>query len=179
MMYGNGMVIEHTIFDKLLLISDLLQRDMNHSFVGTPLTPARVGVLWVLQHLGPSTQQSIASALSVSARHVSGLVDVLEKHEYVRREPHPSDRRAVIVDLTPDARAMVEEMQRRHTAVTANLLGAVDAADLPAVERGIEAIVVRLTELVHQSEAETDADAETKSGGGDEGRLTAEVRELT
>lgn len=145
------MSVERTIFDKLLLISELLQRDMNDSFAGTPLTPARVGVLWVLQHMGPSTQQSIATALDVSARHVSGLVDLLERHQYVVRKPHPSDRRAVIVDLTYEARAMVEQMQRQHAGVTADLLGAVDPADLPALERGIDAIVDRLAELVHEA----------------------------
>ena len=55
--------MERTILDKLLLIANLLQRDMARAFAGTPLTEARVSVLWVLQTLGPSTQQAIADAL--------------------------------------------------------------------------------------------------------------------
>lgn len=170
------MTFERTIFDKLLLISDLLQRDMNDSFANTSLTPARVGVLWVIQNLGPSTQQAIASALDVSARNVSGLVDVLETSEYVVRTPHPSDRRAVIVDMTPAAKTMVEEMQRRHAEVTADLMGAVAAADRPALERGVEAIVVRLAELI--AEAETDG-TQADGKGPDLERQHEEGRELS
>lgn len=150
---------DHTIFDKLLLISDLLQRDMNSSFAGTPLTASRVGVLWMVHHLGPSTQQSIAAALSVSARHVSGLVDVLERHGYVSRQAHPTDRRAVIVELTPSARSLVAEMQRQHDAVTVDLLSCVAEEDRAALDRGIEAIAARLTTLVTESEAQAQADA--------------------
>ncbi len=157
-LYGNDMAPDQTIFDKLLLISDLLQRDMNSSFAGTPLTASRVGVLWMVHHLGPSTQQSIAAGLGVSARHVSGLVDVLEKHGYVRRQAHPTDRRAVIVALTASARLLVAEMQRQHEAVTADLVSCVAEEDRAALDRGIDAIAARLTTLVTESEVQAPQD---------------------
>lgn len=157
-----------TVFDKLLLISELLQRDMSASFAGTPLTASRVGVLWVLHHLGPSTQQAVASALGVSARHVSGLVDVLEQHDYVRRSPHPTDRRALVVDLTPSARSLVEEMRRQHDEVTAELLGCVAEEDRAALERGIDAIAARLTELVDAATTDRPSDPPSGTTSGDE-----------
>jgi DNA-binding MarR family transcriptional regulator len=144
--------MERTILDKLLLIAHLLQRDMARAFAGTPLTEARVSVLWVLQTLGPSTQQGMADALGVSARNVSALVDALESTGYVRRTPHPTDRRAVIVELTATAVELMTVMQREHAEVTATLLASVPRADRAAFERGIDAVVTRLGELVAEAE---------------------------
>nr|CAA9342893.1 MAG: hypothetical protein AVDCRST_MAG46-2104 [uncultured Nocardioidaceae bacterium] len=145
--------MERTILDKLLLIAHLLQRDMARAFAGTPLTEARVGVLWVLQTLGPSTQQGIADALHVSARNISALVDALESTGYVRRTRHPTDRRAVIVELTATADELMTTMQREHGEVTATLLASVPPDDRAAFERGIDAITTRLGELVAEAEA--------------------------
>jgi DNA-binding MarR family transcriptional regulator len=89
----------------------------------------------------------------VSPRNITGLVDALEAGGYVVRSPHPSDRRATIVSLAASARRMMSEMQREHADLSAELLGAVDAADRPALERGIDAIATHLRELIVADEA--------------------------
>ncbi|WP_139983461.1 MarR family winged helix-turn-helix transcriptional regulator [Nocardioides litoris] len=142
---------DDTVLDRLLLVGDLLQRDMERAFADTPLTASRVGVLWVLGASGPSTQQAVAAALGVSARHVSGLVDVLEQHGYLTRRPHPTDRRAVVVALTPEAEQVVAAMQREHAALAADLLDAVDPADRAAFDRGLAAVTRRLAALVAEA----------------------------
>jgi DNA-binding MarR family transcriptional regulator len=149
--------MDSSILSKLLAISDLLQRDMARTFAGTPLTDARVAVLWIVQTLGPSTQQAIADALRMSARNVSGMVDVLESHGYVIRSPHPTDRRAVIVTLTPSAAEQMDAMQREHAELTETLLAAVAPEDRPAFQRGIDAIANRLQELVDEDAAAREA----------------------
>lgn len=145
------MNVSVSILDKLLAISDLFQRDMARAFAGTPLTTARVTVLWTLQLGGPSTQQALADAIAVSARNISALVDVLEANGYVERTPHPDDRRAVIVRLTPTAEVLMADMQREHAELDATLLSAVLPADAPGFERGIDAVLSRLTELVDEA----------------------------
>lgn len=153
--------METSILSKLLAISDLLQRDMARAFAGTPLTDSRVAVLWIVQTVGPSTQQAIAEALRMSARNVSALVDALESHGYVLRAPHPKDRRAVIVTLTPAAAELMDAMQREHADLTETLLAAVAPKDRAALQRGIDAIANRLEELVSEAAA---ADAAQKGG---------------
>jgi DNA-binding MarR family transcriptional regulator len=149
--------MDRTIFDRLLLVSHLLQRDMNRTFVGTPLSEARVGVLWVLQTKGPSTQQAIADALEVSARNISALVDALEETGYVQRAPHPTDRRAVLVQLTETSSELMATMQRQHGEVSSALLDSVPAADRASFERGLDAVVARIGELVAEAEADATA----------------------
>ena len=142
-----------TVLDRLLEISELFQKDMARAFDGTPLTSARIRVLWELQHAGPSTQHVLAERLEVSPRNITGLVDALEAGGYVTRSPHPTDRRATIVSLTASAQRMMGEMQREHAELTDDLLGAVEPADRAALERGVDAIAARLRELVAAEEA--------------------------
>lgn len=140
--------METLFVDRLLQIADLFQKDMARAFDGTGLTTARVHLLWVLQHVGPSTQQSLAQLLAVSPRNITGLVDALETSGHVRRAPHPSDRRAVLVELTPAAVETMTRMQEEHEQLNATLLGAIDPADRAAVERGLSAVASHLASLV-------------------------------
>jgi DNA-binding MarR family transcriptional regulator len=145
-----------TVLDRLLEIGELFQKDMARAFDGTPLTPARTRVLWDLAHGGPSTQHALAARLEVSPRNITGLVDALEEGGYVARSPHPSDRRAVIVSLSASAERLILGMQREHAELTADLLDAVEPADRPALERGIDAIAARLRSLIAAEEARRD-----------------------
>ena len=147
------MAPEVTVLDRLLEISELFQKDMARAFDGTPLTASRIRLLWELQLSGPSTQHALATRLGVSPRNITGLVDALEAGGYVARSPHPSDRRATIVSLAASARRMMREMQREHAELSAELLGAVDIADRPAFERGIDAIATHLGGLIAADEA--------------------------
>lgn len=153
------------LFDSLLLVTDLLRRDMARAFDGTPLTEARVAVLWVLQTAGPSTQQQVAVALGVSARNVSALVDALEGTGHLRRTPHPSDRRAVLLELTPEATAVMERMQAEHAEVDATLAASVAPGDREAFARGLDAVVDRLQQLVTEA-ADVPASAHRDDDGG-------------
>jgi len=147
------------LLDRLLQIADQFQKDMARAFEGTGLTPARVHLLWVLQHAGSSTQQALAQLLEVSPRNITGLVDALESTGHVRRTPHPTDRRAVLVKLTADATATMTRMQQEHAELNATLVAAIAPADRDAVERGITAIATHLQALV--AEAATTASEKT------------------
>ncbi|KJQ55792.1 MarR family winged helix-turn-helix transcriptional regulator [Microbacterium sp. SA39] len=140
--------METLLLDRLLQIGELFQRDMARAFDGTGLTTARVHLLWVLQHAGPSTQRDLARMCEVTPRNITGLVDGLEESGHVRRTPHPTDRRSVIVELTDTAAQTMERMQQEHTELNDTLLAAVAPEDRAAVERGIAAIASHLEKLV-------------------------------
>lgn len=137
-----------TFLDRLLQIGDLFNRDMERAFAGTGLTPARVHVLWALHHGGPATQRQLADACRVSPRNITGLVDALEDSGHVRRTPHPTDRRAVLVVPTDETTATMTRMHEDHAALNAVLLSAVPPADRETLERGVAAVAERLAELV-------------------------------
>lgn len=142
------MNMEITVLDRLLAIASLFRGDMTRSFAGTSLTETRVHALWALAERGPSTQQDLSSALGVTPRSVSSLVDALVATGYAERRSHPTDRRAVLVELTAHASEMMRRMQDDHRRLSAALLGAVHQPDRAAFERGLDAVLGKLDELV-------------------------------
>ncbi|WP_091227792.1 MarR family winged helix-turn-helix transcriptional regulator [Microbacterium sp. 3J1] len=148
--------MERLFVDRLLQIADLFQRDMVRAFAGTGLTTARVHLLWALQHAGPSTQQALAQLCDVTPRNITGLVDALEKSGHVRRTPHPTDRRAVLVELTDAATETMTRMQEEHEHLNATLLNAIAPRDRAAVERGVSAVAAHLETLVAAAAAESE-----------------------
>lgn len=139
------------VFDLLLRAADLLNRDMARSLEPVGLSPARMHVLWAVHHGGPASQQRLARELAVTPRNITGLVDALVATGFVTREPHPTDRRAVLITLTPAAEEVMARSVRDHAALTEELLAVVDPADRAALLRGLHAVVARLTALVDEA----------------------------
>lgn len=52
-----------------------------------------------------ATPGAMAESLGISSASTTKLIDRLERAGHVRREPHPSDRRAIVVTIEPTTRA--------------------------------------------------------------------------
>jgi DNA-binding MarR family transcriptional regulator len=66
---------------------------------------------------GPQRMADLASALDVTPRNVTTLVDGLERDELVRRRPHPTDRRATVIELTDSADSAVGRSMEHQAAI--------------------------------------------------------------
>lgn len=74
------------------------------------LSPSARGVLAVVEGAGqPLEPTVIAERLVVTTGSMTSLLDNLEKRGLVRRLPHPSDRRKLLIDITPEAQTIVDE----------------------------------------------------------------------
>ena len=94
----------------LVFASDLVQSRIARLVRPFDLTPASGLVLSILADAeGPLPPNQIAEQLIVSRATVTGLVDSLERRKYVKRKPHPSDRRMLLVQITPSGRAVADE----------------------------------------------------------------------
>jgi DNA-binding MarR family transcriptional regulator len=76
------------------------------------LTHARAAVLMALYRDGSLTGVDLAKRFDVTPRNVTALVDALEAQGLVTRQPHPLDRKALLVAPTRAGRAMAVGMQR-------------------------------------------------------------------
>jgi DNA-binding MarR family transcriptional regulator len=146
------------ILDTLLALSRVLSADEERELDRRGLTPARTHVLWVVFHEGPRTQAELASALGVTPRNITALVDGLEAVGFARREPHPHDRRAVLVTLTERGHAAMTAMDAEHEELGAALVDGLDPATAEATLAGLTHVLGRLTELVaaHDAAERTD-----------------------
>jgi DNA-binding MarR family transcriptional regulator len=136
-----------TALHRMLQITTLFNRDMEQHAAADGLTAARVPVVWLVSTNGPQTQRQLAEALGVSARNITGLVDILERDGFVTREPHPSDRRATLVTPTPKGAAIAERMAREQAEFTESLFSDWEPDAFAGFARGLDRIVDRLTDL--------------------------------
>lgn len=60
----------------------------------------RLRVLEVLHYQGPAMMKTLAEEVGLSARNLTTLADGLEHEGLIRRVPHPTDRRATLLELT-------------------------------------------------------------------------------
>ncbi len=77
------------------------------------VSPAGGLVLGILRDAGqPCPPNYISDRLIVSRATVTGVLDTLGKRGLVRREPHPTDRRMVLVHLTNAGARMADKVRR-------------------------------------------------------------------
>jgi DNA-binding MarR family transcriptional regulator len=65
------------------------------------LSYPRLRLLEQLHCVGPNKMKALADELGLTPRNMTALVDAMEHEGLVVRRNHPSDRRAVLVELTP------------------------------------------------------------------------------
>jgi len=87
----------------------------------------------------------------VTPRNVTGLVDALVDTGFVTREPHPTDRRATLVALTPHGTETMTTMARDHERLAEDLFA--ELPDREAFARGLDHVLRRLEEAIASSAA--------------------------
>jgi DNA-binding MarR family transcriptional regulator len=65
------------------------------------LSYQRLRLLQELHCRGPAIMRDLGRQLGVSPRNMTAIVDGLEEAQLVIRRPHPTDRRATLVELSP------------------------------------------------------------------------------
>jgi DNA-binding MarR family transcriptional regulator len=85
----------------------------------------------------PMSMGELAAALGIDPPNATVVVDDLEAEKLVRRRPHPTDRRAKVVEATRKGK----DMARRADAILATppaALSALSSEDLQALRRILE-----------------------------------------
>jgi DNA-binding MarR family transcriptional regulator len=96
---------------------------------------ARMRLLGALHCGGPQIMSSISDELGVTRRNITALVDALEKEGLVQRKPHPTDRRATIIELTPKGFETTDSMYEGHREAVAELFTDLSEEDLSELVR--------------------------------------------
>jgi DNA-binding MarR family transcriptional regulator len=65
-------------------------------------------LLQSLNSCGPAIMREVGDKLLVTPRNMTAMVDQLEEADLVARRPHPADRRATLLELTPAGKQMAD-----------------------------------------------------------------------
>src|SRR2546430_15780685 len=86
------------------------------SIANTGLCLTDFAALEPLLHKGPLTITEVQDKVLLASGSMTAAVDRLEKKGLIMRTPAPNDRRAKVLELTPEGRRAVETVFRRHSA---------------------------------------------------------------
>lgn len=146
---GTVPVVERweAMLDRVLMVVALLGRDERAGLARMGLTESRAHVVWELEHRGPCTQRALADALRVAPRTITTLIDALVETGFVTREPHPSDRRATMVTLTPHGKDTARALVQGHRQLARELFEGLPADALAGFDAGLVHVIDRLRVL--------------------------------
>lgn len=138
------------VFGRLQRIARLVGDRQEAVYAGHGISRGEFDVLATLRRAGAPHRLSptaLAGSMMLTTGGMTGRLDRLERRGLVRRSADPADRRALLVTLTDDGRALVDE------AVGAGLAAQREVLDrLPAAHRRQLADLLR--ELLHAAAQE-------------------------
>lgn len=147
-------------FLHLLRTSDEAFAVTERNLLGHGVSQGRFGVLMLLWRggqsgksgngcmpPGPRTPAELAEAAGVTRATMTGLVDTLERDNFVKREPDPHDRRMMSVRLTPKAERFLAALLPTHFKVMSSLLSTLNEAERKTLVRLLGKIATRAAEL--------------------------------
>jgi len=111
------------------------------------LNRGEMGVLGALLLAGSKQQLSptqLFKGLMLSSAGITSRLDRLERRGYVRRTRHPSDRRGVLVELTPSGRKVFEQAVGADASVEKEMLAALTKEEQRALAALLKKLLARL-----------------------------------
>ncbi|KAB8043818.1 MarR family transcriptional regulator [Janthinobacterium aquaticum] len=132
-------------------VAQLMARDwLNPLFAEHGLQPGEFDVLATLRRSGAPyalTPTALYEAAMLSSGGMTNRIDRLEAAALIERKKHPSDRRGVMVALTPKGHDLIEELVLLHVANEAAMLAALTAQE----QRQLDQLLAKLLQGMVQA----------------------------
>ena len=124
--------------------------DMVFDYIGRLLRPLKVSaagglLLGILRDRGPMSPSELGERLIVTRATITGLVDSLERHGFVRRSPNPADRRGLLVEITPAGLTVLQALRTLIHGREKELMSAFSDAELRSYISDLHRIQDQLT----------------------------------
>jgi DNA-binding MarR family transcriptional regulator len=133
-----------SVIGRLFRLAPQLTELLDHGAREYGMGFARGRVLWALAETGPVVMRALSQRLGISPRTVTGLIDALEADGWVTRSPHPTDRRATIISLTPAAEEALVTLRGSYEGLAHDLLDGIPPDDLVRCRSVLTTIETRL-----------------------------------
>ena len=127
-----------TVSQEIVEVIPLIMRTIvaDHHNSSHPMSPAHLRLLTILAHHSCNLSE-LALRQAVSLPTMSNSISVLVQRGWVKRVPSPDDRRQVVLEVTPDGRAVLCDIKGQAEARVAELLGRLSPDELKCLSAGI------------------------------------------
>jgi DNA-binding MarR family transcriptional regulator len=126
---------QEPLSELLLRSARAMRRRWSDSLAPWDLSPHQARALRVVHRHESARMGTIAAHLRIAPRSVTEVLDGLEERGLVRRVPDPTDRRAVLVELTDPGRALLAEVDEARDGESAAYLSALSEQDREQLAR--------------------------------------------
>jgi DNA-binding MarR family transcriptional regulator len=115
-----------------------LNRELRRELRDFGVTGGQASLLYAIQISPGIGVRELADREGISAAGMSGHVDRLERAGFVKRTGSTTDRRRVGLEVTDEAKRVLDAVKRRRTTWLAKRLAGLSKQELEAIDRAIE-----------------------------------------
>ena len=111
-------------------VAGRLQRNIDRALASEGITGAQWTVLWMLATGRAQTPIDISHRLSMDTGAITRLLDRMVAKNLLVRRPHATDRRSVILELTPEAQALYPTLPSKVAQVVIDAFEGISQEEL-------------------------------------------------
>jgi DNA-binding MarR family transcriptional regulator len=109
-------------------------------------------ILAIVEGAGePLPPHVIGDRLLVTSGTMTSVLDTLERRGLIRRVPHPSDRRKLLIDITDEARRVLDRMLPRVHGASRDAFAVLSDAECETLVALLERVQARLQALEQEA----------------------------
>jgi MarR family transcriptional regulator, organic hydroperoxide resistance regulator len=113
---------------------------LSNKVVELGLTPAEINALANLSDGTPRTVSALGRLVGAAPTTLTSVLGRLEGRGLITRDMHPSDRRAVVVGLTPAGRRAARTIRQAVGRLERRALAGLDAEAIAGLRAGLDAL---------------------------------------
>jgi DNA-binding MarR family transcriptional regulator len=121
---------------------------LEHTAHELGVTQAEAHVLAQVARGGPTSIATLHREFGYKRSSLTNILDRLEDRGFIRRKPHPKDRRSLVVHLTAPGERVAQRVAHALDVLERQVRGSVGVRDL----QGVDAAVAALAEVVQQAD---------------------------
>lgn len=115
--------------------------ESSHVITGeTPITKPQMYLLFAISKRGSCKLTQLAEMMDVKPSAITVMIDRLEKQDLVKRVNDPTDRRSILVELTPLSSQVLEAARKKRNEMMKNYLSRLEPEECNQFIRLLEKI---------------------------------------
>ncbi|MCX7710758.1 MAG: MarR family transcriptional regulator [Clostridia bacterium] len=115
------------------------------------LSKQEIFALLLVERHGEIIMSQIASYVNIPMSTATGIVDRLVKNDYLVRERSESDRRIVVIKLTPKGKALMDSIKKKGTDYIQLIQQGLTEEERDAIYR----IFIKILDIINKNQSES------------------------
>jgi len=95
----------------------------------------------------PLTPSEVSDRVLIASATMTATLDLLERRGWIRRVPNPADRRSTLIEITPDGRAVTDQLLPGIRTLEKSILSALTAGERAHLLDLLAKILTRAAEV--------------------------------